>query len=56
MLPDTGFATLALSYDIPIENVARMMGHTNIKTTQVYAKILKTTVERHSVNLASVIK
>ena len=50
------FATLALSYDIPIENVARMMGHTNIKTTQVYAKILKTTVERHSVNLATLIK
>lgn len=50
------FATLALSYDIPIEDVARMMGHTNIKTTQVYAKILKSTIERHSVNLASVIK
>ncbi len=50
------FATLALSYDIPIEDVARMMGHTNIKTTQIYAKILKSTIERHSVNLAAVIK
>ena len=50
------FATLALSYDIPIEDVAKMMGHTNIKTTQVYAKILKSTIERHSINLASVIK
>ena len=50
------FATLALSYDIPIEDVARMMGHTNIKTTQLYAKILKSTIERHSVNLAAVIR
>lgn len=50
------FATLALSYDIPIEDVARMMGHSNIRTTQVYAKILKTTVERHASNLASLIR
>ena len=50
------FATLALSYDIPIEDVARMMGHSNIRTTQVYAKILKSTIERHASNLASLIK
>lgn len=50
------FATLCLSYDIPIENVARMMGHSDIKTTQVYAKILKSTIERHSEVLASKIK
>ncbi len=42
------FATLCLSYDIPIENVARMMGHSNIRTTQVYARILKKTIERHT--------
>lgn len=42
------FATLCLAYDIPIENVARMMGHSNIRTTQVYARILKTTIERHT--------
>ena len=50
------FATLALSYDIPIEDVARMMGHSNIRTTQVYAKILKSTIERHGSNLASLIR
>ena len=50
------FATLVLSYDIPIENLARMLGHTNIKTTQIYAKILKTTIERHSRNLCDLIK
>ena len=50
------FATLCLSYDIPIENVARMMGHSNIKTTQVYARILKTTIERHTEDLVKKIK
>jgi len=50
------FATLALSYDIPIENVARMMGHTRIQTTQIYAKVLKSTIERHVENLASCIR
>lgn len=39
------FATLSLTYDIPIENVSRMMGHKDIKTTQIYAKILKKNVE-----------
>lgn len=42
------FATLVLSYDIPIENVARMLGHSNIRTTQIYSKILKSTIERHT--------
>lgn len=50
------FATLALSYDIPIENVARMLGHTDIKTTQIYARILKSTIERHANTLASLIR
>lgn len=50
------FATLVLSYDIPIENLARMMGHTNIKTTQIYGKILKSTIERHSRNLSDLIR
>lgn len=49
------FATLALAHDVPIENVARMLGHSDIKTTQIYAKILNTTVERHSEALAKAI-
>lgn len=49
------FATLALAHDIPIENVSKMLGHTNIKTTQIYAKVLKTTLQRHVVNFDSVI-
>ena len=45
------FATLALAHDVPIENVARMLGHEDIKTTQIYAKVLRSTIERHSVSL-----
>lgn len=46
------FATLALAHDVPIENVARMLGHQDVKTTQIYAKVLHSTIERHSVSLA----
>ena len=49
------FATLSLSHDVPIEKVARMLGHTDIKTTQIYAKILKTTVEKHALALSNAI-
>jgi site-specific recombinase XerD len=33
------FGTLLLSEGIPIESINKMMGHTNISTTQVYAKV-----------------
>lgn len=46
------FATLALSHDVPVEEVARMLGHKDIKVTQIYCKILNTTVQRHSEALA----
>lgn len=32
--------TVTLSNGVPIESVSRMLGHTNIKTTQHYAKVL----------------
>ena len=34
-----GFATLALCKGMPIESVSRILGHANIVTTQIYAKI-----------------
>lgn len=33
------FGTLALSAGVPIESISKMMGHTNIKTTQGYARV-----------------
>lgn len=45
------FATLLISYGVPIENVAKMMGHAEIKTTQMYAKVMKETVDKFTQNL-----
>lgn len=36
--------TVTLSNGVPIESVSKMLGHTNIKTTQHYAKILDSKV------------
>lgn len=50
------FATLVLSHDVPIETVARMLGHSKISTTSIYAKPLHKTIERHAANLVSAIE
>ena len=34
-----GFATMVLTNGMPIESVSRVLGHTNIVTTQIYARI-----------------
>lgn len=39
------YATMCLNSGIQIEVLAKMMGHTDIKTTQIYAKMVNTTVE-----------
>ena len=41
------FATLMLTYGIPMEQVQRMLGHKNIAVTQIYGKILKSSVEKN---------
>lgn len=41
-----GFATLALSKGMPIESVSRVLGHTNIVTTQLYAKITTEKIDK----------
>ena len=39
------FATLMLTKGISIESVSKMLGHTEIKTTQIYAQILNEKVD-----------
>jgi site-specific recombinase XerD len=34
------FATLSLQLGIPIEVVSRLLGHTSLKTTLIYAKVV----------------
>ena len=43
------FATMSLSKGVPIESVSKMLGHTNIKTTQLYARITNKKIE-HDMN------
>lgn len=39
------FAVSSLNAGIPMEVVSRMLGHTNVRTTQIYAKVINKTVE-----------
>lgn len=47
------FATMALSKGVPVESVSKMLGHTNIRTTQIYAKITNKKIESDMKALAS---
>ena len=40
------FATMCLNNGVKMENVSKMLGHTNVRTTQQYAKVLNTEVEK----------
>lgn len=40
------FAVFALNNGVSIEIVSKMLGHTNIRTTQIYAKVLNSEVEK----------
>ncbi len=36
---------MSLSKGVPIESVSKMLGHTNIRTTQIYARITNKKIE-----------
>ena len=36
--------TIALIKGVPIETVSKMLGHTSIKTTQIYAKVINSKI------------
>jgi site-specific recombinase XerD len=50
------FATLLLTYDFTVEKTARALGHKDIKTTQIYAKVLKKTIVDKTEKLVAEIK
>lgn len=43
--------TVTLTNGVPIETVSRMLGHTSIKTTQIYSKVVDTKVSNDMQNL-----
>ena len=45
--------TVALSNGVPIESVSKMLGHRNIRTTQIYAKVIKDKLAEDMNNLAT---
>lgn len=44
--------TVTLSQGVPLETVSKMLGHTSIKTTQIYAKITRDKIGRDMESLA----
>ena len=38
------FACIALANKVSMESIAKMLGHSNIKTTKIYAKVLDRTI------------
>ena len=45
--------TTTLSKGVPIETVSKLLGHTNIKTTQIYARITNEKIREDMKVLAS---
>lgn len=45
--------TVTLSQGVPIESVSKMLGHTNIQTTQIYARITNEKISRDMAVLAA---
>ena len=43
---------MSLSKGVPMESVSKMLGHTNIKTTQIYARITSKKIEHDMEQLA----
>lgn len=44
---------MTLSNGVPIETVSKMLGHTSIKTTQIYARIVDAKISEDMGNLRS---
>lgn len=48
------FGTFLISEGIPIESIAKMMGHSGIKTTQRYAEVTDKKISKDMDNLITI--
>lgn len=55
MARHTFATTVTLSNGVPLETVSKMLGHTKLSTTQIYAKVLDTKVSQDMQTLADVL-
>lgn len=47
--------TVLLANEVPIESVSKMLGHTRIQITQLYAHILNSSIEKQAERLANIL-
>ena len=47
--------TVTLTNGVPIETVSKMLGHTSIRTTQIYAKVIENKVSQDMLSLRTVL-
>ena len=47
--------TVTLTNGVPIETVSKLLGHTSIKTTQIYAKVIEKKVSDDMRNLRDIL-
>lgn len=47
--------TVTLTNGVPIETVSKMLGHTSIRTTQIYAKVIENKVSQDMLSLRAVL-
>ncbi len=56
MARHTFATTVTLSNGVPIETVSKLLGHTKISTTQIYARVLENKVSKDMNDLKEVLK
>ena len=48
--------TVTLTNGVPIESVSKMLGHTSLKTTQIYSKVIDTKISKEMEDLSKVLE
>ena len=56
MARHTFATTVTLSNGVPIETVSKLLGHTKIATTQIYARVIDKKISNDMSNLSNILK